>query len=104
MGRRQELQAVLESLYISGTPHVYYQPPKDARMVYPCIVYKLYDIPSIHANNRPYGIGHKYQVTVIDSNPESPLVERVAALPTCSMDVPPYVVDNLYHFVFSLYY
>jgi len=104
MDRRPELQQMLESLYINGNPHVYYQPPKDQVIKYPCIVYKLDDMPAIHANNQPYLWGHKYQVTVIDRNPESPLRERIAALPTCRMKTAPYERDNLHHFVFSLYY
>ena len=104
MDRRSELHQILKGLYINGKPHVYYQPPKDQQIDYPCIIYKLEDMPAIHADNSPYGIGHRYQVTVIDSNPESPLRERVARLPTCRMRTSPYAKDNLHHFVFSLYY
>lgn len=104
MDRRNELHQILKKLYIKGEPHVYYQAPKDGQMVYPCIIYKLDDMPAIHADNNPYLWGHKYQVTVIDRNPESPLRERVAALPTARMRTAPYVKDNLHHFVFSLYY
>lgn len=104
MDRRAELHQILKSLYINGTPHVYYQPPKDARIDYPCIIYKLDDMPALHADNNPYKFGHKYQVSVIDRDPESPLRERIASLPTCRMKTSPYVSDNLHHFVFSLYY
>lgn len=104
MDRRLELHQILKSLYINGEPHVYYQAPEDNRMIYPCIIYKLDDMPAIHADNNPYLWGHKYQVTVIDRNPESPLRERVQALPTARMKTSPYVKDNLHHFVFSLYY
>lgn len=104
MDRRNELHQILKKLYINGTPHVYYQAPKDEKIIYPCIIYKLDDMPAAHANNNPYIIGHKYRVTVIDQNPESPLRERVAKLPTCRMETAPYAKDNLHHFVFSLYY
>ena len=104
MGQRSELHLLLKSLYINGDPHVYYQPPKDQEIKYPCIIYKLDDMPAIHADNNPYLWGHRYQVTVIDRNPESPLRERVVALPTARMQTSPYVKDNLHHFVFSIYY
>lgn len=104
MDRRNELHQILKKLYIKGTPHVYHQPPKDQQIVYPCIIYKLDDMPALHANNHPYAIGHRYQVTVIDQNPESPLCERVAKLPTARMRTAPYVKDNLHHFIFTLYY
>ena len=104
MDRRNELHQLLKSLYINGTPHVYYQPPKDQMLVYPCIIYKLDDMPPIHADNNPYHIGHRYQVTVIDRNPESPLKERVASIPTARMRSSPYAKDNLHHFIFSIHY
>jgi len=104
MDRRNELHQLLKSLYINGTPHVYYQPPKDQQIIYPCIVYKLDDMPALHANNYPYAVGHRYQVTVMDKNPESPLRERVAQLPTARMKTSPYSSDGLHHFVFSIYY
>lgn len=104
MDRRPELHQILKKLYIKGEPHVYYQPPKDQQIKYPCIIYKLDDMPAIHANNYPYLWGHKYQVTVVDRNPESPLRERVQALPTAKMKTAPYERDNLHHFVFSLFY
>ena len=104
MDRRNELQQILKKLYIKGEPHVYYQAPKDEQVIYPCIVFKLDDMPAIHANNNPYAIGHRYQVTVIDRNPESPLRERVAKLPTARMRTAPYAHDGLHHFVFTLYY
>lgn len=104
MDRRNELHRLLKSLYIKGTPHVYYQPPKDQQIDYPCIIYKLDDMPAIHADNHPYLWDHRYQVTVIDRNPESPLRERVAALPTARMRTSPYAKDGLHHFIFSIYY
>ena len=104
MGQRNDLHQCLKSLYIRGKPHVYFQPPKDQQIEYPCIIYKLDDMPSRHADNRPYQWSHRYQVMVIDRNPESPLRERVQAMPTARMKTAPYERDNLHHFVFSLYY
>lgn len=104
MERRNELHQVLKSLFGSDKPHVYYQPPKDQQIIYPCIVYKLDDMPAIHANNSPYGIGHRYQITVIDRDPESRLREEVSKLPTCRMRTSPYSKDNLHHYVFTLFY
>lgn len=104
MDRRNELHQILKGLFGANEPHVYYQPPKDQQMTYPCIRYQLDDMPAIHANNYPYAIGHRYQVTVMDRDPESYLREAVAKLPTCRMRTAPYAKDNLHHFVFSLYY
>lgn len=81
---------------------VYYQPSASVRLEYPCVIYKLEDMPIVHANNLPYHWDHVYQVTVIDRDPESAIREKIAELPTCRF-VRPYIADNLYHFVFRVY-
>ena len=83
--------------------NAYFQPPESIKMKYPAIVYELSDIPSLYANDRVYLSGRKYTVTVIDKDPDSPLVEKVAALPTCKFNRS-YQADNLNHWAFTLYY
>lgn len=103
MDRRPELHQIFKSLFTNGQPHVYYQPPKDQSIVYDCIIYKLDDMPAVHANNFPYAWSHKYEVSIISRDPECPLRERVQELPTARMKTS-FVKDNLHHFIFSLYY
>lgn len=102
MDQRLDLHNKLKNCFTTGTPYVYFQPPKNQQMNYPCIVYKLDDMPSFHANNLPYMWNHRYELTVIDRNPESPLRESVQALSTAKMKTS-FVKDNLHHFVFSIY-
>lgn len=105
MGRRQDLHEILVRLF-DGTianPCVKYQPGPSVTLTYPAIVYKLDDIPSIFANNKPYHWDHRYQVTVIDRDPESKLREKMVALPLCRF-TQAFVSNNLYHFVFEIYY
>ena len=112
MGRRQDLHAILVSLFkgiidpISGKiikPCVKYQPGAGTTLTYPAIIYKLDDIPSIYANNKPYHQDHRYQIQVIDRDAESKLRDRMVQLPMCKFsDV--YVSDNLYHYIFNIYY
>lgn len=101
MGSRLELQGVFEELL--GTRNVYYQPPASVKMQYPAIVYSRYDIETDFAGNRPYALYTAYMVTVIDKNPDSEYVKKVAMLPMCNFDRH-YVVDNLNHDVFTIYY
>ena len=105
MGRRQDLHAILVKLFdgIRVKPCVKYQPGPSVTLTYPAIVYKLDDIPSIFANNKPYHWDHRYQVSVIDRDPESILRERMVQLPMCRY-ANGFVSDNLYHFVFEIYY
>lgn len=98
---REELQTELEELL--GSKNVYYQPPPSMFMKYPAIVYHRNDIRAIHADNLPYRRGHVYDVTVIDEDPDSVIVEKVSKLPRCRFDRH-YTADELNHDVFTLYY
>lgn len=99
--RRLELQTLLEGLLESR--NVYFQPPSSVRMNYPAIVYSRDDIWNNHADNLAYMQTTAYQVTVIDRDPDSEIVEKVAKLPLCSFDRH-FVSENLNHDVFILYY
>lgn len=87
---------------ILGTGNVYFQPPASVEMKYPAIVYKRSTIDNIHANNRVYGTSTGYEVTVIDRDPDSEIVQKMSQLPRCKF-VRPYTVDNLNHDVFVIY-
>lgn len=101
MQNRMALQDLLES--ILGSKHVYFQPPGKEKMSYPCIVYHLDNITPSYANNIPYTLIPRYQVTVIDKNPESLIPDKIARLPLCIFERR-YAADNLNHTVFNLYY
>ena len=72
-------------------------------MNYPCIVYRRSDIDTDFANDKPYNTYKRYQVIVIDTNPDSVLPDRVGKLPKCSFDRH-FTADNLNHDVYNLYY
>lgn len=99
--RRHDLHIIFGE--IPGVKKVYYQPPEDIRMVYPCIRYERANGRTDFANNLPYNFTMRYTVTIIDPNPDSRIVEEVAKLPMCTFDRC-YSSDDLYHSVFTLYY
>lgn len=101
MGTRLQLQTVLET--ILGSKNVYFQPPATMVMKYPCIVYSRSSMDTKFANNVPYSIKNRYQLTVIDKNPDSAIPAKVAALPMCTYDRP-FKADNLNHDIFNIYY
>ena len=101
MGTRLELQTMLETLL--GSRNVYFQPPATVKMSYPAIVYFRSNIVNTHANDSVYLQDRAYRVTVIDKNPDSPIVDQVSKLPLCSFQQH-YTADNLNHDVFLLYY
>lgn len=101
MGRRLDLQAVLVELL--GSDNVYFQPPANVTMKYPCIVYRRDNIHTNYADNESYLVTKRYQVTVIDQNPDSELPDKVSKLPACSFDRF-FTADNLNHDIFSLFF
>lgn len=83
---------------VAGKKNVYFQAPPNTGMKYPCIMYELDDLEVIFADNVPYRRIKRWEIKVIDSDPDSDIWERVAALPMCRFDRK-YKADNLYHFV-----
>lgn len=101
MASRVELQFLLESILESR--NVYFQPPESIKINYPAIVYTLDDIDHIYADNGVYSFFKQYSITVIDKNPDSTIVERIASLPKCRFSRY-YVSDNLNHWNFVIYF
>lgn len=82
---------------------MFFQPPNNTAMQYPCIVYAIDRMSTDFADNNPYRLLDRYQVTVIDRNPDTLIRKKVAALPMTLFNRF-YVVDNLNHYVFNLYF
>lgn len=99
MGQRLQLQATLEQI----APRVYFQPPPNIALEYPCIVYQRDASSNQHAGNKLYRHTKRYMVTVIDRNPDSSLPDQVEELPMCSF-VRFYATENLNHHVFNLFF
>ena len=101
MARRLDLQRKLEELL--GSRNVYFQPPESVKMNYPAIRYSLNDIVTTHADNEVYTSTKRYEITVIDEDPDSEIPDKILAMQMCTFDRP-YQSDNLNHWVFSLYF
>lgn len=99
MAPRLTIQSILESI----TPNVYFQPPANVQIEYPCIVYERSYALTDYAGNIPYRYEKRYQVTVIDRDPDSEIPDKVAALPTSSFNRF-FKAENLNHDVFNVYF
>lgn len=99
MASRLDLHQLLETL----TDNVYFQPPTNVHLVYPCIVYKRDFAITIFADDKPYKHKKRYMITVIDPNPDSDIPDKVAALPM-SLFNRFYTADNLNHDVYNVYF
>lgn len=101
MGQRLQLQSLLEVLL--GSSNVYFQPPATSEMRYPCIRYEPDIADTAYADDLPYRRTKRYQVTVIDRNPDSLIPDKVAQLRLCKHSRF-FTANNLNHHVFDLYF
>lgn len=101
MGTRHDLQSILEA--VPGVQEVYFQPPSSITLKYPCIVYTLSNKSFIYADDLKYSKKNRYQLMVIDKNPDSLIPDSIENLIFCSFDRH-YTADNLHHFVYDLYF
>lgn len=101
MGQRVELQAILEA--ILGSRNVYFQPPANVSLKYPCIVYHRDTARTAFADNKPYRTSKRYKITVIDRDPDSLVPDKVAQLETCTHSTF-FTASNLNHDVYNVYF
>lgn len=101
MGQRLQLHSLL--VEVLGSGNVYFQPPANIQMQYPCIVYGRDMAQTRFADNNPYSYKKRYQVTVVARDPDSDIPDKVAAMPLTTFSRA-FVVDNLHHDVFMLYH
>lgn len=102
MASRLELHE--ELCEILGNRNAYFNPPASLTMNYPCIRYTL-TAPNIKkANNGVYNLINRYEVTVIDIDPDSQIPTKILShFPMASWDRY-YKADNLNHTVLTIYY
>ena len=101
LAHRVELSDLLKEI-LDGD-QVYFQPKQNTQIEYPCIVYKRDNIVPTWAGNKPYTLTNRYLVTHISRDPDSDVPDKLASLEKCVFDRS-FVADNLYHFVFTMYF
>lgn len=102
MGMRLALHEELCTLL--GSKNCYYDPPETIKMRYPCFIYDVDNIDQKRANNHHYLDIKRYAITYVTQKNDIDITERFfEAFPTASYDRK-YVADNMWHYVFSLYY
>jgi hypothetical protein len=100
MGSRVELHNEL----LDFLPNVYFQPPSNIQMLYPCIVYSKTDKYREFSNNDIYVSKQGYTIVVIEKVPESNIANDIEKhFEYCTINQY-YTVDNLSHITLQLYY
>lgn len=98
---RLELQTLLEELL--GSRNVYFQPPENIKLNYPCIIYDFAKFQTTKADNRDYLRNRRYELTLIHRDPDNDLVDALQDLLYCNLDRT-FKSDNLYLYTFTLIY
>ncbi len=101
MGKRIDLHKKLRK--ILGSDQIYFQPPRNVQLKFPCIIYDLnrYDIK--YADDKKY-LGTKgYTVTYVSPDPDDSTWEDILELPLSSFNRF-FTADDLNHWVLELYY
>lgn len=93
----------LDEWFEAITPNVYFQPPEGSDLVYPCIVYGVEGENGLFADNSRYKTNTRYDVTVIDTDPDTQLYHSILELPHTSLESV-FVTDRLYHYKLTMYY
>ena len=97
---RYTLQTALETF----CPNVYFQPPSNITLKYPCIVYNKTGKDKKFSNNGLYLTKQEYQLMLIERNPDSTVADDIEAFfPFCGIQQY-YTADNLNHTTLNLFY
>lgn len=100
---RRELSQDLKKV-LPGISHFYFSPPNGTQLQYPCCIYKLVGDNKFYADDIPFFRAKRYTVTIIDQNPDSEFSDQlIAGFPYCTLDRP-FTMDNMNHFVHTLFY
>jgi hypothetical protein len=99
MAQRLKLHQLLKTF----TENVYFQPPVNIELEYPCIIYKRDFADTKFADDKPYSHRLRYMITIIDRNPDSEIPSKVASMPM-SLFNRFYTADNLNHDVYNVYF
>lgn len=100
MGSRLELHDEL----LKFVPKVYFQPPANIQMAYPCIVYNKTGKDRKFGNDGVYLSTQEYQLMVIEHDPDSGVSDEIEKHFTSCVISQYYTVDNLNHTTLNLYY
>lgn len=104
MVKRMDLRLALQSELERFSNNVYFQPPSNIQLKYPCIVYNKTDATREFGNNRIYYRKQGYQITVIDKNPDSVIPDNLESHFEYCVITDDFVTNNLNHTILNLHY
>lgn len=99
---QEQIQSLLKELVGDGWA-VYFQPPGQEKMTYPCVRYQRDDMNTQFADNVPYRLRTRYSVTLMSRSPNTDVLKKLAQLPMSTYERF-FVADNINHDVFNIYF
>lgn len=89
---------------VLGSRNVYFQPPENLHINYPCIVYSREPDTILNADDSHYISREHYELMVIDHDPDSTIADDlVSNFKYCKIDRY-YKASNLNHTTLTLHY
>lgn len=87
-----------------GVDNVYFEPPQNIKMFYPCVVFKRGVMSSRHAGNKTYKIDDAWDLTYIRFDPDDEIPHQMLEWFQMIRHTRTFVADGLHHDQFKLYY
>lgn len=103
MARRSD--SFIADLESTNTGKVYFQPPSSVHLEYPCWVVERAKVYQPKANNRTYLFQVGYRCMYMNRvEPDPEVLDMIPRRYECCQYQNHYVVDNIHHDVFLIYY
>ena len=104
MRNRLKLHEELQELGIVNAKQIYFQPPESIKLKYPCIIYHLTGVNVQHADDTKYLSKNRYTLTIISTDPDNDIAEKIVEHFPYSRFDRRYRAENLYHDSVELFY
>lgn len=87
-----------------GNANVYFQPPENVKIKYPCIIYSKNAPRTRSSENKTYLVFDYYEIQLIEREAETDMDAKMLDHFSMIRVGRKYVYENLYHTTYSLYY
>lgn len=111
MDLSQKTDIIQQRLKDLGIPNVYFEPPQNYKILYPCAVVRMGTISSRSADNRVYKLDNNYEIIYIRRQFDDQMVNAILVgdakhAPPFSMirHIRHYTAEGLHHDLYKLYF
>lgn len=97
-----DLHSYLKEHFTLASLALYFQPPENIKLEYPCIIYSFNGVVSTHADNIVYRVENKFSLMLITKQIEELLFKKLLELPSARYERL-FVKEGLYHYVVTIH-